>query len=175
MTDLTEEVKSLKAKLDSGQQEFEQNQTELQTAIDTLTAQVNASVELNLAQEMFKTEINARQDVFEQNQTRLQSQVNALTKQFNATSEENINRIEGDLVSLRTLVNTSHVQFEQEQAMLQSSVGTLTNRFNSPMNLYQNCYQDVRTCNADPRNGRYWEQCSTETLPIDQDVSLNWS
>ena len=55
---------------------------------------------------------------------------------------------------------------------LQSSVNTLTTRVNSPVNLYQNCIQETRSCIIDsPSSSQYWATCYTVNLPINVTVS----
>ncbi len=53
---------------------------------------------------------------------------------------------------------------------LQSSVSSLTTRINSPVNLYQSCIQETRSCTGASRTG-YLNDCITPYLPVNKSVS----
>ena len=77
-------------------------------------------------------------------------------------------QLQQEHLSLQSSVDT----FRLDQITLQSDVTTLKNQISSPVNLYQNCYEQTVECYLSPTMGRYWRQCSTGELPISITVSL---
>ena len=98
----------------------------------------------------------------------LQSELQQLKNQLNWTTTEH-----------GTLAQTSNLQpFTQNSSAmaqlnsLQSSVDTLTTRVNTPVNLYQNCIEESRTCKVNtPSNAAYRRYCYTAPISITKNVS----
>ena len=85
------------------------------------------------------------------------------------------------LSSLQSSVNTLNTAKDTTMAQLSSlqfSVKTLTTRVNSPVNLYQNCIEETRSCDVtvpdtqDDTTNIYVESCDTPPLPINREVQL---
>ena len=71
------------------------------------------------------------------------------------------------------LINTLTTTNNANMALLnslQSSVGSLTTRVNSPVNLYQNCIQETRSCTGTSGTG-YLKDCVTPSLSVNKSVS----
>ncbi len=73
-------------------------------------------------------------------------------------------------------LNTANEATTTQLNSLQSSMSSLTTRVNSPVNLYQNCIQETRSCTIGPRTTDiYWAWCYTDYQPISKAVSLVWA
>ena len=108
----------------------------------------------------------------------LRSMLNISTSQLNSlrTTWDSHSTAMAQLNSLQTVVNglntvqhstTSHLN------SLQSSVNTITDRVNSPVNLYQNCTEETRSCtiSTSSSSNYYWRYCTTPSLAINSTVS----
>ena len=79
------------------------------------------------------------------------------------------------LSSLQSSVNTLSIAKNTTMAQLssvQSSMNILTTRVNSPVNLYQNCIQETRSCTNSASGSTYAKYCYTSTLHINITVSI---
>ncbi len=123
----------------------------------------------------------------------LMEEIQELKMQLNKTKEESeteIAKLNRDLTRLKTdglrlqksvdMVNTttitqlSNLQFSVNN--IRSSVNYLTTEVNSPVNLYQNCIQETRSCTIGPRTtDTYWTWCQTAYGPVSKAVSLVWA
>ena len=83
-----------------------------------------------------------------------------------------LNSLQSSVSSL----NTTNAATMTQLNSLQSLVSSLTTRVNSPVNLYQNCIQETRSCTIGPRAiDTYWTWCQTAFEPITKTVSLFWA
>ena len=128
----------------------ERLQTEAQANRSRLADRLNAKVEAVEGQAI--QQLNS-----------LQSSVNTL----NTTTMAQLSSLQSSVNTLNTAKSTSTSQLSS----LQSSVNTLTTRVNSPVNLYQNCIQEIRSCSqifGEP----YFKYCITDTLYANVTVSV---
>ena len=128
------------------------------TQLNSLQSSVNS---LNTANGATTTQLNS-----------LQSSVNSLNTANGATTTQ-LNSLQSSVNSLNTAYGATTTQLNS----LQSSVSSLTTRVNSPVNLYQNCIQEITNCTIGPRTtDTYWTECYTAFEPISRAVSLvcNW-
>ncbi len=116
----------------------------------------------------------------------LMEEIQELKMQLNKTKEESeteIAKLNRDLTRLKTnglrlqkLVDMANTTTITQLNSLQSSVNYLTTEVNSPVNLYQNCIQETRSCTIGPRTtDAYWTWCQTAYGPISKAVSLVWA
>ena len=90
--------------------------------------------------------------------------------------QENTATLTRQIVELENKLNQTHNTAMAQLSSLQSSMNTLTTRVNSPMNLYQNCTEETRSCSLLPTSRsttNYWRWCDTARLPINRTVSIN--
>ena len=111
------------------------------TELNTLGSSVNS---LNVADNLFDTQLNS-----------LQSSINS-----------RLNSLQSSVSSLNTANGATTTQLNS----LQSLVGSLTSQVNSPVNLYQNCIQETRSCTV-TSGSAYWKHCTTSRLPVNESVS----
>ena len=153
---------------------------DLQSEVQQLKNQLNQTMaELNTVQSNLQSSMDAFQNSSATAQlSSLQSEVQQLKNQLNQTMAE-LNTVQRDLTQMGNL-QSSMDAFENFSATaqlssLQSSVDTLTTRVNSPVNLYQNCSQETRSCDVDtPSNATYRKYCYTPLIPITHSVSTNY-
>ena len=115
----------------------------------------------------------------QENTATLTRQIVELENKLNQTQEitnqvHNIQRFDDNIMmidklnSIQAVLNTTTEQLSS----FQSSVNTLTTRVNSPVNLYQNCIQETRSC-VRPALGPTWVTfCTTNPLPANITVSF---
>lgn len=104
--------------------------------------------------------------VLQENTVRLTRRIEQLENQLNPTQDNQRESIvlPGQLQSSLENINT-------QLSSLQSSVDSLTTRVNSPVNLYQNCIQETRSCTMSSHSS-YSSGCFTPTLPNNVTVSI---
>ena len=156
----------------------------LQNSVDTakLNSLQSSVSSLNTTNEATMTQLNSLQSSVSSLNTAngatttqlnsLQSSVNSLNTANGATTTQ-LNSLQSSVNSLNTANGATTTQLNS----LQSSVSSLTTRVNSPVNLYQNCIQEITNCTIGPRTtDTYWTECYTAFGPISRAVSLvcNW-
>ncbi len=82
-----------------------------------------------------------------------------------------VHAVTDSLQSSLSSLNTANGATTTQLNSLQSSVNSLTTRVNSPVNLYQNCTQETRSCTNAQSGSVYWKYCITPTLPVNKSVS----
>ena len=154
-------------KLNSLQNTTTEQLSSLQSSVDTLnTAKNTALIRFNSLQSSVDTLTTDRDTTMAQLSS-LQSSVDTLNTGRVTTTA----RLSSLQASLNTL-NTGRDTTTDQLSNLQSSVNTLTTRVNSPVNLYQNCIQDTRSCTGSQSGYSYFKSCTTGSLPTSITVSL---
>ncbi len=104
----------------------------------------------------------------------LQSSVSSLNAANGATTTQ-LNSLQSSVNSLNTTTMTQLNSLQSSTTTqlnsLQTSVNSLTTRVNSPVNLYQNCIQETRSCTNAQFGSVYWNYCITPALPVNKSVS----
>ncbi len=113
------------------------------------------------------SEVNAVSDSLQSSVSSLNTTNGATTTQLNSL-QSTVSTLEGLLNGLGpgqvgAAINTI--------SGLQSSVSSLTTRVNSPVNLYQNCIQETRSCTNTRSSYGYSKHCTTSSLPVNKSVS----
>ncbi len=153
----------------------------LQNSVDTakLNSLQSSVSSLNTTNEATMTQLNSLQSSVSSLNTAngetttqlnsLQSSVNSLNTANGATTTQ-LNSLQSSVNSLNTANGATTTQLNS----LQSSVSSLTTRVNSPVNLYQNCIQEITNCTIGPRTtaDTYWTECYTAFGPISSKFSL---
>ena len=100
------------------------------------------------------------------------------TKNNTISLNEQLANLTETVKKLQYILNTAKDTTMAQLSSLQSSVKTLTTRVNSPVNLYQNCIEETRSCDVtvpdtqDDTTNIYVESCDTPPLPINREVQL---
>ncbi|XP_064402165.1 uncharacterized protein LOC135347949 isoform X2 [Halichondria panicea] len=157
MNNLMQEIQELKLQLNKTKEASEANIAQLMNVTDnrfmTQLNNLESSVSsLNTANGATMTQLN-----------NLESLVSSLNTANEATMTQ-LNSLESSVSSLNTANGATTTQLNS----LQSSVGSLTTRVNSPVNLYQNCIQETRSCTLTQSDDVNWRACGTTTLPVDK-------
>ena len=99
----------------------------------------------------------------------IRSSVNTL----NAVQQSMATQLINQHTSIEAL-NTTSTQLDEQMSSLQSTADTLNTKINSPVNLYQNCYEETRVCRIDPTSGVFFtRECSTSALVSDIQVQIH--
>ena len=98
----------------------------------------------------------------------LKSQVGTLqeNQMNNSTNEQKLTK---EIWQLQSQVGT----LQESQTTLQLLVDTLKKQVNSPVNLYQNCIEETRSCRMGQNQPNvYRRECVTGQVPIEEPVSI---
>ncbi len=150
---LMQEIQELKLQLNKTKEESEADFVKLKKEFTQLETEG-----LNT----LSTAIDANMEQF----TSLQSSVSSLNTTNGATTTQ-LNSLESSVRFLNTASRSTTNQLNS----LQLSVSSLTTRVNSPVNLYQNCIQETRSCTNTSGSG-YLKSCTTSSLTVNKSVSL---
>ncbi len=141
-------------------------QNSFDTKINATTTQLSSLLSsmntLNKTDNDFMTELNTLGSSVNSADNLFDTQLNSL--QFSINSR--LNSLQSSVSSLNTANGATTTQLNS----LQSSVGSLTSQVNSPVNLYQNCIQETRSCTG-TSGSAYWKNCTTSHLPVNKLVS----
>ena len=107
----------------------------------------------------------------QENTATLTRQIVELENKLNQTHNTAMTQLSSLQSSMNTL-NAYKSTSTSELSSLQSSVNTLTTRVNSPVNLYQNCSQETRSCTNSASGSTYAKYCTTPPLHINITVSI---
>ena len=107
----------------------------------------------------------------QENTATLTRQIVELENKLNQTHNTAMTQLSSLQSSVNTL-NTYKSTSTARLSSLQSSVNTLTTRVNSPVNLYQNCSQETRSCTNSASGSTYVKYCVTPSLHINITVSI---
>ena len=100
----------------------------------------------------------------------IDNKIQELQREMNQSLQTQVEQMITEYHQTRLLEVTNNLTSELNS--LQSSVDTLTTQVNSPVNLYQNCTEETRTCDIEPTSDvRYWRYCPTDFLLINITVS----
>ncbi len=100
----------------------------------------------------------------------LLKEIQELKMQLNKTKEESetkIAKLKNDFENTLTIEKNATMTLLNS---LQSAVNSLTTRVNTPVNLYQNCIQETRSC-TDQSGVAHWDHCVTSSLPVNKSVN----
>ena len=163
---LISEIKSLKMDLHTLEEQLISSENTTNANISKLFNHIQDS--LNSVENTTEKQIGKMLEL----QTEAQANRSRLAYRLNAK----VDAVEGQTIkqlsSLQSSVNTLNTTTMAQLSSLQSSVNSLTTRVNYPVNLYQNCIQETRSC-MKPALGPTWVTfCTTNSLPAHITVSF---
>lgn len=110
--------------------------------------------------------------------TALRTEINRNSLMFTAQLSSLNSQLNTDLGSVRnqvTSLNTTTKSLSSHVSSVQNQLNTVSNRLASPINLYQSCYQDTRSCTLEHGVGAgaeiYKPYCRTSYMSINATVS----
>ena len=127
---------------------------------------------INTAQNTTTGQLNSLQSSVDTLNTTTIAQLNSLQSSVDTdrdTTTAQLSSIQSSVDTLNIAKNTATTQLSS----LQSSVNTLTTQVHSPVNLYQNCIQDTRSCTNQSSGSSYLKFCTTHSLRANVVVSVN--
>jgi len=114
---------------------------------------------------------------------RLNARVNSIASNGTVTSAQ-FNAIQASVNELRTSRDSTNVHFNSLQSVVNSintAQHTITNqvqefnvRINTPVNIYQNCSEETRSCTVSASYNYYARYCTTNSLPANTTVSQHF-
>lgn len=139
----------------------------LKDEIQQLREQLNQSqIEITFQRNNSLTDTAEMRDRYSTELNNIQSSVNTL----NAVQDSMATQLNSQQSSIEAL-NTQTTQLNDQTSSLQITADTLTTQITSPVNLYQNCYEEIRICTIVPTGGTLFKrECSTSTLFISVQV-----
>ena len=152
------------------------------SAASDILATNSSSVTVVAVAGSFSKKINTLNDHIEQLKHQ-HSEINRKLAQVNNTTVLDLNNLQSSmntttmdqLSNLHSSVNTLNTTTIDQLNNLRSSVNDLTSQLNSPVDLYQDCIQEIKNCtmSTSGRSDSYWTACNTGSVEINLSVSSN--